>query len=31
MSMESKISRGLNLGKVLKGTANAKGRKIRFS
>jgi len=29
-SIESKSSRGLNLDKVLKGTADAKARKIRF-
>jgi len=31
MSIESSISRALNLDKVLKGTANAKARKTRFS
>jgi len=31
MSIESEISRSLNLGKVLKNIANAKIRKIRFS
>jgi len=31
MSIESKISRALNLDKVLKGTANAKVRKTHFS
>jgi len=30
MSTESKISRALNLDKVLKGTANPKVRKVRF-
>jgi len=31
MSIESKISRAFNLDKILKGTANAKARKIDFS
>jgi len=31
MSIESKISRGLNLDKVLKDFANAKARKVSFS
>jgi len=30
MSIESKISKALNLDKIVKGTANAKAPKIRF-